>query len=171
MMLNQSPKSQKSFTKYSDCPKNSQRTAIRRNKPSPPLRFLLSQKIIKPSMKILDYGCGKQDDMEALKKLGCRVNGYDPFWYKNGPALYSKQKYDVILCSYVFCVLDKSIRAAILDKMKTHLKDGGKMYISVRRDIKEDYSTPSGTNQYVVHLDLPIVEENSSYCIYEYSNT
>jgi len=157
-------------SKFNDCPANSQRTAIRRNKASAPLRYLLEKNKIKPNMKILDYGCGKQDDVEALKKIGCRVNGYDPFWFDNKSALYSRQKYDVILCNYVMCVLAKPIRYAILEKITSLLREDGKIYISVRRDFKQDYVTTSGTHQYVVHMNLPIIEENSSFCIYEYKN-
>lgn len=152
---------------YNNCFLNSHRTAIKRNKPSAPLKNLISKGLIRLDMKILDYGCGKGDDVEALKNIGYRVQGYDPYWYNNKKALYANQKYDIILITYVFCVLDKSARDIILEKVATHLKKDGKIYVSVRRDIKHDFTTKNGTNQYAVYLNQPIIEENSSFCIYE----
>jgi hypothetical protein len=42
----------------------------------------------------------------------------------------------------------------------------GVAYITVRRNLKKDGFTSKGTYQRIVRLNLPIVEENSDYCIY-----
>jgi len=117
-------------------------------------------------MAVLDYGCGRGDDVDALKKMGIKIEGYDPYWKPDIRSL--KKKYDVVMCNYVLNVVDKRERIAIIDKVKSLLKKNGRAYFSVRRDINKDYSTKSGTQQYVVKLDSDILfEKKSAYCIYE----
>ncbi|MHA2069409.1 MAG: methyltransferase domain-containing protein, partial [Candidatus Thorarchaeota archaeon] len=53
-------------------------TAVRRNKPSAPLKFLLKHGLIKG--RILDYGCGRGDDCKHLYTTHDYVVGYDPYF-------------------------------------------------------------------------------------------
>lgn len=140
-------------------------TAIKRNKLSAPVQKLLENKLFGKSGAILDLGCGRGEDVKLLKKKGYNTIGYDPNWEPN-EEVWNK-KYDTILCTYVFCVLPHTIRYELLNKMKNNLKDGGRAYISVRRDIIRMTKTKKGTTQYPVFLNLPKVFNNSQFCIYE----
>lgn len=138
-------------------------TAIVRNKLSAPAKELIRLRKIKGS--VLDYGCGKGDDVKFLTEKGYCIRGYDPHW-KDDLAVLCRE-YDTILCSYVYNVVDESTRESITRQLKALRKKNGKIYITVRTDIKEDYLSKRGTNQYVVHLDLPIVVKTADFCTYE----
>lgn len=141
----------------------SYKTAMSRKGASAPLRFLFSKNMI--SGTVLDYGCGKGSDARYLKNSGFDTKGYDPYW---NPIDIGDQKFDTILCTYVFNVLDHNKEDLLLSSIKNHLKDDGKAYITVRRDLKKDGYTSRGF-QRIVKLNLPIVKENSGFCIYRLS--
>jgi hypothetical protein len=141
------------------------RTAIRRNKLSRPAKKLLELNIFHEMDRILDYGCGKGDDIENLR-TEYDIYGYDPHWKNDKDIL--KKKYSLILCTYVLCVVGKKTREDIMEKIDLLLVKNGRAYISVRRDIKEDRISKTGSKQYSVKLNLPIIYENSDFCIYEY---
>ena len=92
--------------------------------------------------------------------------GYDPYWCTEGSWALGN-KYDVVLCTYVLNVVNKRTRDQIINTLKDLTKEGGKVYITVRRDIKKMKINKNGTSQYSVKLPFKIVKENSSYCIYE----
>ena len=140
-------------------------TAIPRKKPSLPLRVLVNSGKINLDAKILDFGCGRGKDYTWLSSMGYNARGYDPHWNRDEEAL--KNKYDVVLCSYVLNVVDKTTQKQILDQLKSLTKTNGKIYVSVRRDLKEDYVSSKGTQQYLVKLPYTIFKETSDYCIYE----
>lgn len=68
-------------------------TAIVRNKISTPAKRLLELGKIKGS--VLDFGCGRGDDIKFLSGLGFNIRGYDPYW-KNETSVLNK-RYDTIL--------------------------------------------------------------------------
>lgn len=110
--------------------------------------------------KALDYGCGKGFDAQYYG-----LDKYDPHYYPNQPT----GQYDVITCNYVLNVVDPSEVVVILSKIRHLLADNGVAYLTVRRDIVREGHTSKGTYQYNVKLNLPIVKENSRYCIYKLS--
>lgn len=130
-------------------------TAITRKTCSLPIKNLLKKDLLKGD--ILDYGCGKGFDVEYLN-----CDGYDIYYQPEFPT----KKYDTISCNYVLNVVDEDVRIDILKKIKGLLKEGGVAYVSVRRDLKEDYVTKKGTKQFLVKLDFPILTENSGFCTY-----
>jgi 2-polyprenyl-3-methyl-5-hydroxy-6-metoxy-1,4-benzoquinol methylase len=141
-------------------------TAIKRNRPSAPLKSIECQ--LSHGDLILDYGCGKGDDVKYLKGEGYNVVGYDPHW--NMLDLSDKSGlFDVVLCTYVLNVLPKKEEDGIISSILTCLSEDGKAFIAVRRDkFREGYS--SRGFQRVVELDYPIFESKSgSYCIYQLS--
>ena len=76
-------------------------TAIIRNRPSAPMRHLVEKVgLIKPRMKVLDFGCGRGEDVDWLLKKGVRAKGWDPhepFGWSRQPA----SKFQVVTANYV----------------------------------------------------------------------
>jgi len=139
------------------------RTAIKRNKLSAPAKHLLEKDLLFGN--ILDFGCGRGDDVAALNEIGFKVSGYDPHWLPNTDPLFDE--WDIVLCSYVFNIMDKKSRDEVLEQLKQLITPNGKIYIAVRRDFKKGYKTKNG-RQYLVKLPLEKVVENNSFCIYKY---
>ncbi|MCC6782322.1 MAG: DNA phosphorothioation-associated putative methyltransferase [Planctomycetes bacterium] len=54
------------------------RTAIGRVELSRPVRLALDSGVLQPGMSVLDYGCGRGDDVRLLKDLGYASQGWDP---------------------------------------------------------------------------------------------
>lgn len=144
----------------------SYKTAIKRNTLSRPVKYLLDHGKISKDDWILDYGCGHGDDINWLKNSGYNILGWDPFWYKNIQYMY--RSYNVVLCTYVFNVVNKKIRQNILKRLKDLTYHNGTVYITVRRDLQKNHTVSKrGTNQYIVKLSSEIIRETSSYCIYK----
>jgi DNA phosphorothioation-associated putative methyltransferase len=144
---------------------NSYKTAIVRKRPSLPLRILINDNKINKDDKILDFGCGRGTDYTWLQLNNYNANGYDPYWNPTKNLL--DKKYDIVLCSYVLNVVNINKRRAVINKLKGLINKSGKIYITVRRDIKKDYTTKYGVHQYLVYLPYKIIKETSAYCIYE----
>lgn len=109
--------------------------------------------------EILDYGCGYGKDADIL---GC--DAYDPHFFPDPPIGH---KYDTIICNYVLNVVEPDMWHSIIHNIELLLTSDGFAFITVRRDVKKDYTNPEGSKQFVVKLDLPILKETSQYCIYE----
>jgi len=137
-------------------------TAIKRTKPSLPLRKLLDKKSI--SGNVLDYGCGKGFDAEYLQRLGYSVDSYDPHWKPDG---IKKQGYDSIVCNYVLNVLETDEEIlSVIRRAASLLNKDGRAYFSVRRDVKKSGFTSRGFQRNVV-LSAPVLYEKSgSFCTY-----
>jgi len=127
----------------------SYKTAIKRKTLSRPLKYLLKYGEIFKDDWILDYGCGRGDDVEWLESNGYDVRGWDPTWCKNTNYMY--RSYDVVLCTYVLNVVNKNVRQQIIKRLKDLTHHRGSVYITVRRDL-QNYHTISknGTHQYKI---------------------
>ena len=149
---------------------NSYKTAIKRHSASAPLKYLRKSNIIPQdtNITILDFGCGRGEDVGNLNFAGYDAKGYDPYWHPAEDLL--SKKYDIVLCTYVLNVVNKPTRLKIINQLKNLTSDHGCVYITVRRDIKKHTISSKGTHQYNVVLPLEIVKENSSYCIYRITN-
>ncbi len=138
------------------------KTAIRRKAISRPMSYLHSMGLLKG--RVLDFGCGHGQDVERLANLGVNIHGYDPHLQPDLP----RGKFDVITCNYVLNVLPAHERLTVLAHISTLLRKGGVAYISVRRDIKADYVTAAGTQQYYVELPATVQHENrGSFIMYK----
>ncbi len=104
---------------------NTEKSAIKRNKPSAPLLYLLKKKLIKG--KVLDYGCGYGVDAE---KIG--ADKFDPNFWNHRPT----RTYNQILCFYVLNVVDSGVnKIRIIRDMWKLLKTNGKIFFALRNDI------------------------------------
>lgn len=137
-------------------------TAIKRTKPSLPLRFLIDNKLLIGN--ILDYGCGRGFDYSFLSNLGYSVDSYDPYWKPDG---IGKVEYNTVFCNYVLNVIktDDEI-ASVIKNVQNLLTKDGLAYFSVRRDIKKDGFTTRGY-QRMVELNAPVAfSKSGAFCTY-----
>jgi DNA phosphorothioation-associated putative methyltransferase len=79
-----------------------QRTAIGRGDLSMPVRLGLRDDILKPERSVLDYGCGRGQDVARLRSMGFGVDGWDPFYAPDGHLV----EHDVVLLNYVLNVIE-----------------------------------------------------------------
>ena len=134
-------------------------TAIKRNKLSAPMCWLVNQGLIQ-GWEILDYGCGRGFDADQLQ-----MHKYDPHYF-NDESLLGKT-YDLIVCNYVLNVVSEPVAQHIMDKIESMLKAGGRAFITVRCDVKVEGFTSKGTYQRNPVLNLPVVHKTASFCIYQ----
>ncbi|WP_330173824.1 DNA phosphorothioation-associated putative methyltransferase [Streptomyces sp. NBC_01498] len=78
------------------------RTAIGRAALSVPARQALADRQLAPDRTVLDYGCGRGGDVRSLKRLDCRITGWDPYYSPDSPTVPS----DVVLLTYVLNVIE-----------------------------------------------------------------
>lgn len=79
------------------------RTAIGRTSLSVPARQVLADRQLTEDRTVLDYGCGRGDDVRALTQLDCKVAGWDPYYRPDPPA----QPASVVLLTYVLNVIEE----------------------------------------------------------------
>lgn len=78
------------------------RTAIFRQRHSRPITHALVHGIIQPNSSVLDYGCGRGEDVRYLKTAGVEACGWDPYYQPQAmlrPA-------DVVNLGYVLNVIE-----------------------------------------------------------------
>jgi DNA phosphorothioation-associated putative methyltransferase len=78
------------------------RTAIGRGDLSMPVRQALGDQIFGPSSSILDYGCGRGQDVSRLSQMGMDATGWDPF-FEPDTSLVER---DVVFLNYVLNVIE-----------------------------------------------------------------
>ena len=159
-------------------PKHPKDTAIRRDGPSAPLRWLLQGGHLPPpegdhfygrhaftggpiddAPTVLDYGCGHGADVEHLRSLGYDADGWDKYWKHQA---IRKDGYDVVLCTYVLNVIvDADERAEALRDMLSCVKPGGVAFVTVRRDLDGDTES-----QRLIRLDFPTLVDGTGFAIY-----
>ncbi len=142
-------------------------TAIERDKPSFPVRFLLERNLLIGN--VLDYGCGFGKDVAYLNEKGIKTTGFDPHYFPDLP----NEKFDVITCSYVLNVLFEEEQNEVLMQISSMLKPTGKAYFAVRRDIKHDgfrthFVHKKPTYQCQVYLPFRSIFKNENAEFYEY---
>lgn len=77
-------------------------TAISRSTLSVPVRQAVVDQLVKPGANVLDYGCGRGDDVRSLQRMELDVTGWDPHYFP-----HSQQKpSDVVLITYVLNVIE-----------------------------------------------------------------
>lgn len=157
---------------YNQVIDQSHMTAIKRNKISAPMQYLRSQGLLEG--RILDYGCGRGEDVAILKAMGHDIIGYDPYWAPiplTGTGLYG-----TITCIYVMnCISDREIINDIARHMLDLTSQTGSIYIAVRNDIKNlTEHKERGTFQGEVELSGAIIDTivtNSTFKIWRIPKT
>lgn len=78
------------------------RTAIRRSGLSMPLRMALRNRIITTDRTVLDYGCGRGEDVRRLGHMQFDAYGWDPYYAPEG----RRDPADVVMLTYVLNVIE-----------------------------------------------------------------
>lgn len=130
-------------------------TARPRNAPSLPAQWLFDNNRVLG--EVLDFGSGRGFDAEYYG-----MDEYDIYYAPEKP----DKLYDTILCTYVINTLPPEEEENVLKELESLLQPLGVCYITVRRDTKRDGYTKRGTYQRLAYPSLPIIYENSSFCIY-----
>jgi DNA phosphorothioation-associated putative methyltransferase len=78
------------------------RTAIRRFQYSKPISLAVSHRLIREDCTVLDYGCGRGEDVSLLQKNGLKAEGWDPHFRPNAPL----KPADVVNLGYVLNVIE-----------------------------------------------------------------
>ena len=109
------------------------RTAIKRGKVSAPLRDFVRHAVdVLGGCHFHDYGCGKGDDIDWLNSRAYYADGWDPHWKPEQSPLLPA---DIVLCSYVICVLpNEAERRECIQKAWRRVKPGGVLVLSTRTE-------------------------------------
>lgn len=78
------------------------RTAIDRNQLSQPMQILARHNYFNGDYSVLDYGCGKGDDMRELEAHGVDISGWDPVHRPDGDILNA----DIVNLGFVLNVIE-----------------------------------------------------------------
>ena len=148
---------------------NSHLTAKEREYLSYPAKILLMKNLLLG--EILDFGCGYGNDVKLLKAKGVNIEGYDKHFFPEHP----NKKYDTIICFYVLNVLLPEEQATVLMELSQLIKQTGKVYIAVRRDLQyEGFRMhkihQKKTYQCNVVLNSKSIFKNENCEIYEYQH-
>jgi DNA phosphorothioation-associated putative methyltransferase len=92
------------------------RTAIGRAGFSRPVQLALASGLLHPTATVMDYGCGRGDDVRTLRGLGYDVTGWDPVHQPEG----KRRKSDVVNLGYVVNVIED--RAERVETLKAAWK-------------------------------------------------
>lgn len=142
---------------------NGHLTAIPRAALSTPMRHLQGQHLL--TGRILDYGCGRGDDVEFLRAMGYnQAEGFDPYHRPEMPV----GRFDTITCNFVLNVIpDEAERRGVVTDIQAKLTDNGVAYISVRNDKRAlNGWTGKGTWQGFIELPFEVVSKTGGYVMY-----
>lgn len=78
------------------------RTAISRSRLSTPMRALAQWGYLDGSPSVLDYGCGRGDDVRALCTAGVRATGWDPHFAPEAP----REPAEIVNLGFVLNVIE-----------------------------------------------------------------
>lgn len=87
------------------------KAALHRHDVSRPIRLALEDGLVRPDTRVLDYGCGRGEDVRQLRARGIACEGWDPVFQPEGERLAA----DVVNLGYVVNVIeDAAERADVL---------------------------------------------------------
>ena len=108
------------------------RTAINRSGFSLPIRKALEGGLITKSTSILDYGCGKGEDIHRLHKIGIQAIGWDPVFRPDTELL----PVDIVNLGYVINVIENPEERTFVLKRAWELA-GTALLVSARTDLEK----------------------------------
>jgi DNA phosphorothioation-associated putative methyltransferase len=76
---------------------------MRRHDLSVPAQHLVNMELLGPAESYLDYGCGRGDDVEELRRRGFVARGWDPVHFPKT----RKSRASIVGCHYVINVIDR----------------------------------------------------------------
>ena len=117
------------------------KTAIKRNTFSSPVRLAVEQGLIHKGDKVLDFGCGRGDDVERLISMGVNAVGFDPYYRNTG-----FDHTNIVSCCFVINVIEEEDERVEVLKFVWELAIAS-LIISVRTDNKPSGLTSIGTYQ------------------------
>lgn len=144
-------------------------TAKERTTLSFPAKILMERGLL--IGEILDFGSGLGKDVEILANDGFVIDGFDKYYQPK----YPEKKFDTIFCLYVLNVLMPEEQSMVLMNVSTLLKNSGKAYFAVRRDLVYEGFRNHKIHQkptYQTNVVLPFrsIFKNKNCEIYEYQH-
>lgn len=118
------------------------KTAIARQALSRPCRTAIANRIFQENYSLLDYGCGRGDDVRNLTKLGFTITGYDPYWQPN----LSASSADAVLLNFVLNTIEDAEERPEVLKFTFALANQA-LIVAVRTDGSGEVNTKMGTFQ------------------------
>jgi DNA phosphorothioation-associated putative methyltransferase len=113
------------------------KTAIKRFQYSKPISLAMQHSLIREDCTVLDYGCGRGEDVRLLQKNGLKAEGWDPYFRPDAPL----KPADVVNLGYVLNVIENpSERSETL--RKAYALARRTLVIAVRVDQSLDKGTP-----------------------------
>lgn len=108
--------------------------AIRRKGLSRPVKWIADRLIL---TDVLDWGCGRGDDVFHLRLAGVTAMGWDPAFHRADQRPQPCAGFDTVLCTYVAnTLLDVRDRIALYETLERFAEAGSEVFLSVRRDGK-----------------------------------
>ena len=108
------------------------KTAINRSGFSLPIRKALESGVINMNSTLLDYGCGKGEDVHRLHKIGLSATGWDPSFRPDTTLINA----DVINLGYVLNVIEEPTeRITVIKKAWALAKST--LLVSARTDLEK----------------------------------
>jgi len=78
------------------------KAALKRTKLGAPYSVAIAKSIITPDTTVLDYGCGRGDNVRFMQEAGINAVGYDPYYFPDT----EKTPCDVVALCYVLGVVE-----------------------------------------------------------------
>jgi DNA phosphorothioation-associated putative methyltransferase len=78
------------------------KSAMRRQHLSQPLQAIQKYGYLSGSFTIMDYGCGRGDDVFLLQKMSVTAHGWDPYFHSTG----KKERADIVNLGFVINVIE-----------------------------------------------------------------
>ena len=97
--------------------RNRHKTAISRTDYSRPIKIALADGLMSPRATVLDFGCGRGDDVRHLRLGGVQANGWDPVHMTDGELAPA----EIVNIGYVINVIeDPEERSQCLERAWSH---------------------------------------------------
>lgn len=122
------------------------KTAITRKGASAPVKWLIAKGLLVG--RVLDHGCGKGDICKFTDIPNAEQ--YDPIWHPRRP----QGVFDTIYSGFVLNTMPEAERGRVINDIKRYLAPGGTAYIAVRRDVKREGITSTGSEQTLFPLEI-----------------